>query len=92
MTIAATTTDAVFTAAATATRWKSTNLGLMADVSHAGDTWTVVLPRQGDDAQATKVEITWRESRGGTEHVGVPATWPQTMKIVDAAMAATRTH
>ncbi|MEU5389475.1 hypothetical protein [Kitasatospora cineracea] len=92
MTITATTADAVFAAAANAAHWNSTNLGLVTDVNHGGDIWTVILPRQDDPARATRAEITWRENWGGAEYVGAPATWLQTMPIVDAALTVTRAH
>ncbi|MFE2346159.1 hypothetical protein [Kitasatospora cineracea] len=91
MTITAETASVLFTAAATATNWKATNLGRMTDINHGGDTWTVLLPSGGPD-EPVKAEITWRSGWGGTDYVGLQATWGQTLQIVEAALAATRIH
>lgn len=79
-------TDAVFTAAATATAWIRTDLGLRTEVVHAGYTWTVELPasRQG------VARIAGRDGYGGTEFLDVPASPGQTIGIVDAACTALR--
>ncbi|MFJ4791711.1 hypothetical protein [Kitasatospora purpeofusca] len=92
MTITAETADAVLGKAAASTHWTATNLGLTADVSHGGDTWTVTLPPVETGADPVRAQITWRESWGGAEYIGVAASWAQTMAIVEAAMAATRVH
>ncbi|MFJ4668866.1 hypothetical protein [Kitasatospora purpeofusca] len=92
MTITAETAGAVLDAAASSAHWKATNLGLTADVSHGGDIWTVTLPSVETGAGPVRAQITWRESWGGAEYIGVAASWAQTMAIVEAAMAATRLH
>lgn len=75
-------TDAVFTAA-TRTPWKATNLGPRTEVSHAGYTWTVQLPADGDGV----ARITGRDGYGGSEFLDVPATPAQTIPLVDASQA-----
>lgn len=79
-------TTPVFTAAATATHWTSTNLGPRTEIRHAGYTWTVQLPAEG----AGPARITGRDGYGGTEFLDVPATAAQTVGIVEAAMSALR--
>jgi hypothetical protein len=76
----------VFAAAATAAHWTRTNLGLRTEVRHAGYTWTVQLPSEGDGV----ARIVGRDGHGGSEFLDVPATPAQTVGIVDAACAATR--
>ncbi|MEU7092990.1 hypothetical protein [Kitasatospora aureofaciens] len=88
-TISAETATTVFTAAARATHWTRTNLGLRTEVSHGGYGWTVELPA-GDEPH--RARIAFRDSWGNVEHLDVPATWGQTLPIVEAAMAATRVH
>ncbi|WP_309317426.1 hypothetical protein [Streptomyces salinarius] len=75
---------AVFTAAASVTGWRRTNLGLRAEVAHAGCRWTVVLPVD------SRAEITHREHTGDVEHVHALAPWSTTVTLVDAAVAAVR--
>ncbi|MGA5599594.1 hypothetical protein ACPCUF_00910 [Streptomyces griseoincarnatus] len=89
------TIPAVFIAAAHATAWTQTNLGKTTEITHEGQTWTVLLPGMGTDGagepEPTKARITHYQGRGGdVEHVDVEATWGQTMRIVEAAMSATR--
>lgn len=72
---------AVFAAAAKATAWTSTNLGPRAEVSHAGCTWTVELPKDG----AGVARIVGRDGYGGSEFLDVPATREQTAQIAAAA-------
>ncbi|MFF6801091.1 hypothetical protein [Streptomyces sp. NPDC012616] len=90
----ATTTNAVFAAAATSTTWLRTNLGTIAEVSVDGHTWTVLLPGMGTDEAGHKVpskaRITGRLGYGGTEFTDIEATWGQAIGIVDAAMSAIR--
>lgn len=90
----AATFTAVFAVAATSTTWTQTNLGNVTEVSHAGQTWTVLLPGMGTDengeATPSKARITGHFGFGGTEFADVEATWGQTTGIVDAAMAAFR--
>lgn len=77
-------TAAVFTAAANATRWTSTNLGPRTEITHAGYTWTVELPAEGQG----NARIAGRYGYGGTELLDVPATPVQTIGIVEAAVSA----
>lgn len=79
-------TDAVFAAAAQATRWTRTNLGPRTDVQHAGYAWTVQLPAEGTGV----ARIVGRDGFGGGEFLDVAATPAQTVGIVDAACAANR--
>jgi hypothetical protein len=82
----ATTISAVFTAAATATSWKNTNLGPTTEVStEDGYRYTVRLPKGSG-----KAFIAGRDGYGGGEFLDVEATWSQTLPIVEAVMAATR--
>ncbi|WP_405893771.1 hypothetical protein OG272_15970 [Streptomyces sp. NBC_00104] len=83
----ATTTNAIFAAAATNTYWTSTNLGLTTQVNHDGYTYFVRLPKGSG-----KASIVGREGFGGSEYVDATATWAQSFPIVEAAMAATRVH
>ncbi|WP_405961223.1 hypothetical protein OG235_36790 [Streptomyces sp. NBC_00024] len=83
----ATTTNAIFAAAATNTYWTSTNLGLTTQVNHDSYTYFVRLPK-GEG----KAFIAGRDGYGGDEHLDIDATWAQTAPIVEAAMAATRVH
>ncbi|MDQ0762032.1 hypothetical protein [Streptomyces canus] len=78
------TANEVFAAAATASHWKRTNLGLTVLVSHDRYWYLVQLPAE------ERAEIIGREGIGGDEWVTARATWPQTIAMVDAAMAATR--
>lgn len=79
-------TDAVFTAAAQCTAWTSTNLGPRIEISHAGYTWTVELPAEGEgDAR-----IAGRYGYGGTELLNIMASPAQTIGIVEAAVSALR--
>ncbi|PWI05493.1 hypothetical protein DIZ27_38845 [Streptomyces sp. NWU339] len=88
------TISAVFTKAATATAWTQTNLGKVTEVTHEGQTWTVLLPGMGTDeageATPSKARITGRLGYGGTTFEDIEATWGQTMGIVEAAVSATR--
>jgi hypothetical protein len=77
-------TEAVFTAAATATRWTSTNLGPRTEINHSGYTWTVELPAEGEG----NARISGRYGYGGTELLNVPASPAQTIGIVEAAVSA----
>jgi hypothetical protein len=79
-------TNSVFAAAAAATRWTSTNLGPRTEVDHAGYTWTVELPAEGQG----NARIAGRYGYGGTELLDVQATPGQTIGIVEAAMSAFR--
>ncbi|MEV5915779.1 hypothetical protein AB0M00_43715 [Streptomyces chartreusis] len=79
-------TDAVFNAAATAAHWTSTNLGPRTEISHAGYTWTVELPADGQG----NARIAGRYGHAGTELLDVQATPLQTIGIVEAAMSALR--
>lgn len=79
-------TDTVFTAAAQATRWTSTNLGPRTEIAHCGYTWTVELPAEGQG----NARITGRYGYGGTELLDIPATPGQTVGIVEAAVSALR--
>ncbi|KQW13543.1 hypothetical protein [Streptomyces sp. Root369] len=78
---------AIFTAAATATSWKRTNLGLSTEVAHGGLTWGVQLPQDSGRAY-----ISGSSGHGGDTCEYIEATWPQTLPIVEAAMTATRVH
>ncbi|MGJ3558931.1 hypothetical protein ACR6C2_08100 [Streptomyces sp. INA 01156] len=78
---------AIFAAAAGATGWKRNSLGLQAKVSHGGFTWTVRAPQD-----AGKAYIAGSSGYGGETSEYIEATWPETIRIVDAAMAATRIH
>lgn len=89
------TIPAVFAAAAHATAWTRTNLGKQTEITHEGQTWTVLLPEmtknENGEPEPTKARITQYQGRGGdVENVDVEATWGQTMLIVDAAVCATR--
>jgi len=79
-------TNPVFAAATTATRWTSTNLGPRTEVDHAGYTWTVELPAEGEG----NARIAGRYGYGGTELLDVVASPAQTIGIVEAAMSALR--
>jgi hypothetical protein len=79
-------TAAVFAAATTATRWTSTNLGPRTEINHAGYTWTVELPVEGEG----NARIAGRYGYGGTELLDVPASPAQTIGIVEAAVSALR--
>ncbi|MFD0209141.1 hypothetical protein ACFVH9_08385 [Streptomyces hirsutus] len=81
------TITAIFTAAAGATSWKRTNLGLRATVDHGGYTWTVQAPQDSGPAY-----IAGSSGYGGSTSEYIEASWAQTIPIVDAAMAATRLH
>lgn len=81
----ATAISAIFTAAATATSWQRTNLGLRTEVTHGGFDWTVQLPRESGRAY-----IAGSGGWGGDTAEYVEATWGQTFPIVEAAMSATR--
>lgn len=81
------TITAIFAAAAGATGWQRSNLGLSARVPHEGQDWTVRLP-QGNG----KAYISGSSGYGGETATFVEATWAQTFPIVDAALAATRVH
>jgi hypothetical protein len=76
----------VFGAASTATRWTSTNLGPRTEINHAGYTWTVELPAEGEG----NARIAGRYGYGGTELLDVPARPAQTIGIVEAAVSALR--
>ncbi|MGW2951545.1 hypothetical protein [Streptomyces eurythermus] len=80
-----TTVTAIFTAAATATSWTRTNLGLSTRVDHGGFTWTVQLP-----PESGKPYISGSSGWGGDTSDYIEATWSETFPIIDAAMAATR--
>ncbi|MFZ3595076.1 hypothetical protein [Streptomyces sp. BH104] len=83
----------VFTAAGTATAWRHTNIGAIAEVSHGGYTWTVNLPtagRDGEEEAPARARIIGRFGWGGTEGMSVNATWGQTIPIVDAVMTSRR--
>jgi hypothetical protein len=80
------TTTAIFAKAATATSWTRTTLGLTTTVTHNGSDWTVRLPQEGQGRAYISGSSGW----GGSTAEYVEATWSQTAKIVDAAMAATR--
>lgn len=80
-------TDAVFAAAAQATRWTRTNLGPRTEVQRDGYAWTVQLPADGLGA----ARIVGRDGFGGSEFLDVAATPAQTVGIADAACAANRT-
>ncbi|GGQ49867.1 hypothetical protein GCM10010250_21810 [Streptomyces althioticus] len=82
------TTTAIFAKAAEATSWKRTNLGLTAKVAHDGFDWTVRLPAEGEGRAYISGSSGWG---GGTAEYQ-EATWAETARIVDAAMAATRLH
>lgn len=84
----ATTTAAIFTAAATATNWQRTGLGLSTSVPHGGFDWTVLLPKEGQG----RAYIAGSSGRGGDTSEYIEATWGETFAIVDAALAATRLH
>lgn len=84
----AATAAAIFAAAARSTAWTRTNLGLTAEVTHAGQTWTVQLPDAG--GQAVQARIAGSYGYGGTDVLDVVATWAQTVGVADAAMAAVR--
>lgn len=79
-------TTQIFAAAATTTRWTSTNLGPRTEVHHAGYTWTIELPAEGHGS----ARIAGRHGYGGTELLDVPATPAQTIGITEAAMSALR--
>lgn len=79
------TVTAVFAKAATTT-WTRTNLGPRTQVTHDGYTWYVQLPAAGQG----QARITGRDGYGGTEYLDIPATWGQTVALVDAAMPALR--
>ncbi|MFJ7592517.1 hypothetical protein ACIQZO_35130 [Streptomyces sp. NPDC097617] len=76
---------AIFTAAATATSWQRTNLGLNTRVDHGGFTWTVQLPPESGRAY-----ISGSSGWGGDTCEYIEATWGETLSIVDAATIATR--
>lgn len=85
---------AVFIAAAHATTWTQTDLGKSTEITHEGQTWTVLLPGMDTDeaggAIPAKARITSYQGHGTTVNLGVEATWGKTIGIVEAAMAATR--
>ncbi|CAM5479608.1 MULTISPECIES: hypothetical protein [Streptomyces] len=82
----AATITAVFAAAATATYWTRSNLGLTTEVSvEDGYRYTVRLPKGSG-----KAYIAGRDGYGGDEFFDIEATWGETFPIVEAAMAATR--
>jgi hypothetical protein len=86
----ATTTSAVFTAAAASTYWKFVNhSSWITEVSHGGYTWYVELPKSEEPVPAV---ITGRLGYGGTEFLHQVATWGQTFPIVEAALGATSIH
>ncbi|MFD5788611.1 hypothetical protein ACFWH1_18560 [Streptomyces sp. NPDC127037] len=76
---------AIFTAAATATSWQRTTLGLSTRVDHGGFTWTVQLP-----PEEGKPYISGSNGWGGSTCEYIEATWAETWPIIDAAMNATR--
>lgn len=78
--------SAIFTAAATATSWQRTVLGLCAKVANGGCDWIVALPKEGEG----KAYIAGSCGYGGETATFIEATWGETIPIVDAAMAATR--
>ncbi|MEU6595291.1 hypothetical protein ABZ923_39875 [Streptomyces sp. NPDC046881] len=84
----ATTTVAIFTAAATATNWQRNGLGLSVEVPFDGFDWTVRLPKEGHG----KAYIAGSSGWGGDTAEYIEATWGETARIVDAALAATRVH
>ncbi|WP_225846926.1 hypothetical protein [Streptomyces sp. HPF1205] len=77
--------NAIFTAAAGATDWQRTDLGLSTKVRYAGSEWTVQLPPDSGRACIPGVL-----GDGCEMSACVVATWLQTMPIVEAAMSATR--
>jgi hypothetical protein len=81
------TATAIFTAAASATGWKRTSLGLQVEVTHRGTTWTVRAPQDAGPAY-----IAGGSGYGGDTVEYIEASWPETHDIVDAAMAAARVH
>ncbi|MGY3199754.1 hypothetical protein [Streptomyces sp. TE5632] len=83
-----TTLTAIFTAAAGATSWKRTTLGLTTEITRGCDTWVVRLPPEGEGGAF----IDGCYGYGGSESAYAEATWSETIRIVDAALAATRLH
>ncbi|MFJ3249112.1 hypothetical protein [Streptomyces sp. NPDC086782] len=79
------TTNHIFAAAAGATSWKRTNLGLSTRISYRSYTYTVQLPKGSGRAY-----ISGREGCGGSEVMSVNASWAQTRPIVEIAMDASR--
>jgi hypothetical protein len=76
-----TTANTIFAAAATATDWEGTNLGLAVKIQHQGSTYFVQLPiggpaflAQGPDSQSVR-------------RIGVSASWSRTIDIIDNAGA-----
>ena len=77
--------SAIFTAAATATSWERTGLGLRTTVPHDGYDWIVRLPK-GNGRAFIAGSTGW----GGDTSDFIEATWAETGPIVEAAVSATR--
>jgi hypothetical protein len=80
------TATAIFAKAADAADWKRTSRGLSAEIPQGGFTWTVRLPQEGEGRAYISGSSGW----GGETGEYIEATGLETIRIVEAAMAATR--
>ncbi|MDX3345927.1 hypothetical protein PV387_41195 [Streptomyces sp. ME02-6987-2C] len=77
--------SAIFTAAATATKWRRVAGELRTEVPYGGFNWEVALP-----PESGRAFIGGTTGYGGDTCEYIEATWRETFPIVEAAMNATR--